>query len=91
VYRRGMWWRGPEAPPFVVAGTAYDNWMVWAALQHVKVIDATRAILALHQDHTYRLKTIQPWKHYNRSLIKDWSHLATIREAEIRLCYDYLP
>ena len=44
-----------EIPPFAVGRTAYDNWLVWAALTkwHMTVIDATEDVFALHLNHGY--------------------------------------
>ena len=42
-----------EIPPFAVGRTAYDNWLVWAAIERwdMTTIDATDAIKAVHDDH----------------------------------------
>lgn len=43
-----------QIPPFHIGRTAYDNWFVWAAIDWgLTVIDATRAITAVHQNHSY--------------------------------------
>jgi hypothetical protein len=43
-----------EMPPFVVGRVGWDNWMVLhARLSQVPVVDATRAITAIHQNHDY--------------------------------------
>jgi len=50
LYRRGTI---GEIPPFAVGCTAYDNWLVWAALRRwqMMVIDATETITAIHLNH----------------------------------------
>lgn len=50
VYRRGTL---GEIPPFAVGRTAYDNWLVWAAVNRwgLQAIDATDAITAIHVRH----------------------------------------
>lgn len=52
IYRKGML---GEIPPFAVGRTAYDNWLVWAAVEEwgLTVIDATEAITAIHVNHGY--------------------------------------
>lgn len=50
IYRKGTL---GEIPPFAVGRTAYDNWLVWAALERwgLQVIDATEMITAIHPEH----------------------------------------
>jgi hypothetical protein len=51
VFPRGLF---EEMPPFVVGRAGWDNWMVLhARLSRVPVVDATRAITAIHQNHDY--------------------------------------
>jgi hypothetical protein len=40
-------------PPFVVGRAGFDNWMIWKARQLGPVIDATDAVVAIHQPHDY--------------------------------------
>ena len=40
-------------PPFVVGRARFDNWLVWQARQRGAVVDATRAVVAVHQRHDY--------------------------------------
>ena len=40
-------------PPFSVGRAAFDNWMIWKARQLGPVIDATAAVVAVHQSHGY--------------------------------------
>jgi hypothetical protein len=44
-----------QIPPFAVGKTAYDNWLVWAAITNwgMSVIDATEDITALHVNHPH--------------------------------------
>jgi hypothetical protein len=51
VYRRGSL---GALPPFAVGRFSWDNWMIYRARElHLPVIDATRRILAVHQNHDY--------------------------------------
>ena len=51
-------WRNVDwfhMPPFAVGRLSYDNWIIYDALKrHVPIIDATRVILAIHQNHPER-------------------------------------
>ena len=43
-----------NVPPFALGRAGWDNWMIYAARRgKVPVIDASRAITAIHQDHDY--------------------------------------
>ena len=51
IFPRGMY---SDIPPFAVGRPKWDNWMVYQArLLKVPVIDATKAITAVHQNHDY--------------------------------------
>ena len=51
VFPRGMY---HDIPPFAVGRPGWDNWMVYKARSmKVPVIDATKAITAVHQNHDY--------------------------------------
>lgn len=50
-FTRGVWGR---LPPFAIGRTAWDNWLIYRAREHrVPVIDASDAVLAVHQNHDY--------------------------------------
>ena len=62
--RRDPWWidyfafsrrlYGSDVPPFAVGRTAWDNWLIWYALDQRKpVIDASPVVVAVHQNHDY--------------------------------------
>ena len=40
-------------PPFVVGRARFDNWLVWRARRRGPVVDATRAVVPVHQRHDY--------------------------------------
>lgn len=51
IFRKGLY---REVPPFAVGRTAWDNWLIWEAKrQGAQLIDATHAIQAFHQEHSY--------------------------------------
>jgi len=44
----------PDIPPLVVGRNYWDHWLVWRALTTpVPVIDCSRAVVAVHQNHDY--------------------------------------
>ncbi|HZR95974.1 MAG TPA: hypothetical protein VFA56_09780 [Gaiellaceae bacterium] len=51
VFSRGLY---DDVPPFAAGRPAFDNWLVWRARSEgATVVDATWAIAALHQAHSY--------------------------------------
>jgi hypothetical protein len=51
VFPRGMW---GDIPPFAIGRPGWDNWMIYRARRlRASVIDATRAVTAVHQNHDY--------------------------------------
>jgi hypothetical protein len=42
-----------DIPAFLVGRASFDNWLVWRARRAGAVVDATRAIVAVHQSHDY--------------------------------------
>jgi hypothetical protein len=79
-------------PPFAVGRARFDNWLVWRGRQHGIVVDATRAILAVHQRHDYgHLEGGQDAAHFgaeaerNLELAGTKRRLFTIYDASHRL------
>jgi hypothetical protein len=51
IFRKGFW---KNIPPFAVGRTVWDNWLIYEARrQKANVIDATKCIYAIHQNHDY--------------------------------------
>jgi len=51
VYPRGLW---GKVPAFAIGRPRYDNWMIYTALDSgAMVIDATPAVMSVHQNHDY--------------------------------------
>jgi hypothetical protein len=51
VFTRGL---GRALPPFAVGRTCWDNWLIWhARTEGASVVDASDAVLAVHQNHDY--------------------------------------
>ena len=89
LYSRGLFGR---VPPFAVGRTAWDNWLIYRARSlKAPVVDATGAVLAIHQNHDYAhgggFK--QVWKgeeaKLNFELAGGQSHIFTIWDASHKL------
>ncbi|MDD5703899.1 MAG: hypothetical protein PHU23_17840, partial [Dehalococcoidales bacterium] len=62
VFRKGLW---GDIPPFAIGRTVWDIWLVYRGLYlKVPVIDATKTITAIHQNHDY--------SHNDRGIIGIW-------------------
>ena len=85
-FTRGLY--AADIPPFVLR-VYWDNWLVWKALaSHKPVIDASRAVLAVHQNHDYSHHPQGQqgvWHGQeasdNARLAGGWRHLRTIADA----------
>jgi len=85
-FTRGLY--GPDMPPFVLR-VFWDNWLVWKALDAEKpVIDVSRAVMAVHQNHDYSYHPqgkAGVWSGeeagLNGQLAGGWRHLRTIADA----------
>ena len=83
-----------DLPRLVVGRVFWDNWMVWKALDRKKpVVDASKAIVAVHQNHDYRHHPQGKngvWRGEeaaaNYKLAGGWRHLRTIADATELLC-----
>jgi hypothetical protein len=86
VFPRGFW---GDMPPFAVGRTAWDNWLIYAARgQEAAVIDATRAVMAVHQNHARVFEGTRwagtreyPEAKRNLELAGGWPHVFTLRDA----------
>lgn len=53
----------PPMPPLAIGRFWWDNWLLWKARSlHAKVVDATKAVLIVHQNHDYSHTTYGPSK-----------------------------
>jgi hypothetical protein len=82
-------------PPFLVGRAGYDNWLVWRARQEGPVVDATEAIGAIHQAHTYEHVAGGKEEAYygqeaaeNVALAGGRSRIFTLHDASYRLTRD---
>jgi hypothetical protein len=87
VFTRGLY--GGEMPKLVLGRVHWDNWLVWKALNAGgAVVDASREVIAAHQNHDYGY---HPWGKQgvwndeeagsNYRLAGGWRHLRTIADA----------
>lgn len=101
--RRNPWWidyfafaRGTYADdllPFVLGTVRWDNWLIWKVLDSgFPVVDASRAVIAVHQNHDYAYHPQGQkgvWEgeaaKRNLALAGGWSHLRNINDATRRL------
>jgi hypothetical protein len=82
-----------ELPPLAIGRVYWDNWLVWKAISaKIPVIDASQAVLAVHQNHDYAhhpQATKGVWfgeeQRQNFQLIGGHGHLRTIANAPILL------
>jgi hypothetical protein len=94
-FTRGLY--TPDMPPFVLR-VHWDNWLVWKALSSGKVVvDASQAVLAIHQNHDYshHPQGQQGVWHGteaadNARLAGSWRNLRTIADATEMLTADKL-
>jgi hypothetical protein len=86
VFPRGHF--GSDFPRLVIGRPPWDNWTVWNALRRGPVIDASEAVVAIHQNHGYGS---EPASHsvlwndeaskHNEAVAGSRWHLRTIEDA----------
>jgi hypothetical protein len=89
-FARGAWDR---MPPLVVGRPGWDNWLIYKARSlRIPVVDATEAILAIHQNHDYAHVPDREGKRWqgpeareNLELAGGWEHIFTLEDATHRL------
>jgi hypothetical protein len=60
VFSRGLY---PAMPPLAIGRFWWDNWLLWKARSlGAKVVDASKAVLAIHQNHDYSHTSYGPSK-----------------------------
>ena len=90
VFTKGL---GSDLLPLALGRRGWDNWFLWhARARKASVIDASREVLALHQNHDYSHHPdgskgvfAGPEAQRNRELIGEWYHLHTTEDATHRL------
>ncbi|MGB2591141.1 MAG: hypothetical protein WA853_15450 [Candidatus Acidiferrum sp.] len=95
-FSRGVY--GADFPALVVGRVYWDNWMVWKALEDgCAVVDASRSVMAVHQNHDYShhpqgKQGVWGDDEAKRNLerIGGWKHLRAIEDAALVLRADGL-
>ena len=90
VFPKNLW---DDIPPFAIGRPGWDNWMIYRARTlNIPVIDATQAIMAVHQNHGYghvAQSTGQKWKgpeaDTNIALVNPFTYVFTLDGANWRL------
>lgn len=78
-----------DLPPFAVGRPVWDNWLIFRARQlKTPVIDATHAVMVIHQNHGYGHVPRQNGDHWegpeaamNRHLVGDLNRIFTLLDA----------
>jgi len=86
-FTRGLYYK--KIPPFVIGSVAWDNWLTWYALDSgVPVVDASAAVLAIHQNHDYGYHPLGMQGVWNDQIAQrnlrfasGWDHIRTIADA----------
>ncbi len=57
VFNKGLW---KTLPDFIIGRPGFDNWLIWKARRRrVPVIDATKAINVVHQNHHFNFHNLK--------------------------------
>ncbi len=76
-------------PPIIMGRVGVDNWLVyWAKSHKIPVIDATKVVDIVHQNHDYPKKKKNFYKIENQRNIKaigGFSKMATLRDVDLLL------
>jgi hypothetical protein len=86
-FPRGLYYR--NTPPLVIGRPSWDNWLLWKARESgAAVVDASLAVLAVHQNHDYSYHPdgeAGVWSGKeairNYELAGGWRHLYTVENA----------
>ena len=85
MFTRGLF---DDLPPFAIGRPGYDQWLIWRAADlGADVIDATDAVLAVHQRHDYShvgtraavFGGVEAQR--NAAIVDDWRHYHSISYA----------
>ncbi len=95
VFTRGLY---NSIPEFAVGRIGWDNWLLWKTKSMgVPIIDATNAITAIHQNHSYEHFTggEVEFRHgseakANIELAGGWKHYHNIEDADWEISYSSL-
>lgn len=75
-----------KLPDFAVGRPGWDSWLIYQARKAgIPVIDATEAVLAIHQNHPPAYKSYGPESEENTLLAGGYLCMSTLRDADWRL------
>jgi hypothetical protein len=75
LFPRGLW---RDLPPFAIGRLMWDNWLIYdARRRRLPVVDATRIVTAIHQNHGYSIQMKATHGGWN------WEHPETKRNLEL--------
>jgi len=79
-------------PPFAIGRKIWDNWLVWYACHQKSIlVDATKVITAVHQNHDYSNITFEfEEEQYNYEMAGGMKKIFTIADAKYRFTVDGL-
>ena len=91
MFPRGQYYH--KLPPFAVGRPGWDQWMIWYSRStRIPVVDASRSVMAVHQDHSYAhhplgFKGVMEGEEAksNAQLLGDAQHLFTTEHAQYLL------
>jgi hypothetical protein len=80
-----------KIPPFLIGRDSWDNWMIYNARERgLKVIEATKIITSLHQNHDYT--HLNKSRKYEEEMVNDLlakGKTATMNDVDFRMNEDY--
>ena len=69
VFNHGLY---RDVPPFAVGRAGFDNWLVWKARAlEATVVDATRLVTAVHQNHDYAHVGSRDWSYRGPEAVRN--------------------
>jgi hypothetical protein len=91
LFSRGLYYK--NTPPFVIGRPGWDPWLLWFARHSgARVVDATRMVMAVHQNHDYSYHPDGEkgvWEgeeaQKNIALLDRWRFFRTLENATHRL------
>jgi hypothetical protein len=76
-------------PSLAVGRVGWDNWLLYAARHgRIPLVDATRAVCAVHQDHPPTHDPVGPEADHNRASAGGYYRMGSLRDADWQLMRD---
>lgn len=75
-----------KLPPFAVGRPGWDSWLIYRVRSlGIPLIDATNAVVAIHQNHPSAYQAFGEEARHNTSLARGFFRMGTLRDANWRL------